>query len=250
VTRQSCLEVWGEFIAAGEGAASAQTPLPAPAADRLAAAQRYASARAPAFYEQIMTARLHIATASVLCELDDDDPFEDESALADHMDAAAVVGRCEPAGALATLSGALQAARGRMEGAAAVAGGGASATDLPADAASIAEECWWLLCFAGHLLADEAKGESPTVPEQLRVLSQAASRHAVAGGASAGGVEALAAADPVIRASSEALLVCQQQVHGTGAASQSPLLTAQVRLRVGAGSGSDCGGRFRPPRPS
>jgi hypothetical protein len=179
------------------------------------------------FYERIVTARLHIATASVLCELDDDDPFEDESALIEHLDAVSVIGRCEPAGSLRFLASALQAARARLsDGSAAIATSAAASVapapiDLPATAASTAEECWWLLAFSGHLLADEAKGESPTVPEALRLLSHAASKHVPSTESSK---EALASTDPVIRASTEALLLCQQQSRGH----ESPLLAAQV----------------------
>lgn len=147
------------------------------------------------------------------------------SALTDHMDAVAVVGRVEPASSLACLTAALAAARGRL--ASAGGGGGTGGGEPRPDVAATAEECWWLLGFAGHLLADEAKGEAPLVPETLRALSQAAARAAPpssAGGAG-GGIAALAESDPVIRASSAALSLCEAEAGGSG---QSPLLTAQV----------------------
>lgn len=77
---QACLEVWGEAVSALDGAAIAalSLPLPPDVADRLSAAQAGARIRSPALYERVVSARLHLATVSVLAGLDDDDPFEDE----------------------------------------------------------------------------------------------------------------------------------------------------------------------------
>ena len=134
-----------------------------------------------------------------------------------------MVGRIDAGPSLVCVAEALVAARGRLASSRPTVG-----CDPPPEAAASAEECWWLLGFAGHLLADEAKGEAPLVPEALRTVSHAAARTVPSGA----GFAALASADPVIRASSEALQLCQDEASGAG---QSPLLTAQVCVDVWGG---------------
>lgn len=77
---QACLEAWCQAMSVLEGieASARSTPLSDDQAARLASALGTARSRAHALYERIVSARLHIATASVLAGLDDDDPFEDE----------------------------------------------------------------------------------------------------------------------------------------------------------------------------
>jgi len=146
------------------------------------------------------------------------------SSLVDHMVSVAVVGRVEPGRALACIASALSAARSRLQGMGATSPPAASAPgDPPPNAAATAEEAWWLLGFAGNLLADEAKGEAPLVPDSLRALSHAAARSVPSGS----GIVALAEADPVVRASSEALRLCEAEA---GGASGSPLLMTQVSV--------------------
>ena len=146
------------------------------------------------------------------------------------MVSVAVVGRVEPGRALAFIASALSAARSRLQGVGVAAPPVASAPgDPPPNAAATAEEAWWLLGFAGNLLADEAKGEAPLVPDSLRALSHAAARSVPSGS----GIVALAEADPVVRASSEALRLCEAEA---GGASGSPLLMTQVSVKSSCGT--------------
>ena len=77
-TVQACLEVWVLGVGVLSAAETASSPLAAGLASRLAGTQAAARERAPVLYERVVSARLQLATVSVLAGLDDDDPFEDE----------------------------------------------------------------------------------------------------------------------------------------------------------------------------
>ena len=77
---QACLEVWVEAVSAlatAEHSAIAQ-PFASDKASRLSDAKDWMRGNASALYRQLVSARLELATASMLAGLDDDDPFEDE----------------------------------------------------------------------------------------------------------------------------------------------------------------------------
>jgi len=113
------------------------------------------------------------------------------------MDIVAAVGRLAPAAACELLCGCAEAAYGRL--AALVAGDGATLAGLPpqvdasTEAGAMFEELLWVAVLGGHLLADEGRGELPTVPVLLNLTSRAAYKAWVA---TSGGV---AAAGPLSR---------------------------------------------------
>ncbi len=74
---------------------------------------------------------------------------------------------------------------------------------------SVANEAlWWLVSYAGYLMADEAMGEVVTVPPALNALS----KQTPAGATGAGGLDAYPARDPVVNLSVRVLAVLQASV--------------------------------------
>jgi hypothetical protein len=243
----AAVEVWVTAVAELQSAAALaggrRPPLSAEeAADAnvLAPMLQFAQSHAAGLYDRLVRTRLAMGQAIMRCGIDDDDEFEDKSALKDHMDAVAVVGRFVPAHAIQTLSGRLQAALGRLQALVQSGGGGGGASNPERETrlAQAHEESWWLVGYAGHFLADEPMGEDPSIPEALNALSIAAGK--MRDGAGMGGAVGIggggpgrawspeaAAADPVVSLSSDVLRLvqfeCARMLADPALLEQSPL---------------------------
>jgi hypothetical protein len=104
-------------------------------------------------YVGLVRARLAIGRAVVALDIDDDNPFDDETAERDHHETVAALGRLDAAGSVALLSSSAQTAA-------------AALAQAPASA-SCAEELVILAGYAGAFLADDVRGETPVPPPAL-----------------------------------------------------------------------------------
>jgi hypothetical protein len=150
-----------------------------------------ASARAmvAGIFERLVRARLNLATAIIRCDVDDDNPFEDQSALQDHLFCVAILGRFVPDQTCSLLNSLTTEAVGRLQSAVGCRHG-SSDTEF----AIASEELWWLVSYAGMFLADDHVGEAPMVPTPLNTLS----RIAMKGVAGAVQRQEIASVDPVV----------------------------------------------------
>ena len=128
------------------------------------------AALAAPLYERLVRARLAMAAAVTRLAIDDDNALEDVSALDAHMTAAAALARLGARPALEALTNGVRGVHGRFLRLATLRDGN-SATSSEVDFAVASEEAWWLVSYAGYVLADEAKGETPSVPRSLLALS-------------------------------------------------------------------------------
>lgn len=192
-TVDALLELWaGVVYGLQAAAAGSDAAALAPVAD---ATRRVCAG----LFERLVRGRLAMATAIIRADIDDDDPFEDKSSLASHMELVAVLGRHAPAPCLNLLMTLLGDAHARLRLLGSTGGhvlehnhqssssggtpGGATPLPSPVDGdvdteLGVAnEEVWWLVTYAGHLLADEARGETPLVPDALNAVSWTAVRN-------------------------------------------------------------------------
>lgn len=185
------------------GAASTQA---APAVVQLAKLLQQAAGGA---FERLLQARLVRAMLAVEAGLEDDETHEDPTVLQEHALAMASLARAAPRHSLPLLYASVQAAVAAASQGAASQGPALATSAVPAAGAvkgeavgTIAaqfERLWWLITYAGYILADAAEGETPLVPPQLNALSVAISQAATggAGSGSRGGAMALTS-DPCV----------------------------------------------------
>ena len=204
------LELWTEVCgqAAGGGSgmgssAFSQQPLPLQL-------QALCQSAAGALFDALLRARCATATALLACEEDDDDnPYEDASALENHLAACAVLARASPRECLTALAARLGSACEACRSAGAGGGG-----------PPVFELLWWLSNYAVACLTDPGCGERPEVPPAINALCTAharAGRAAAIAALGASGAPAGAVAhsapltDPVIQLCTLLLSALQQE---------------------------------------
>ena len=155
------------------------------AVDMVCAAAR----RAAPLFGCVYSGSTRPVVAQVRAGVDDDSPFEDTSLLEDHLQARAcryelpcaglcaserpartlqalgALGRCDAGASLGALHGALQSWSVRLSSVAASGAGG----DEEFGAAN--EALLWLVTIAGHVLADDPAGDTPSVPRSVNAVS-------------------------------------------------------------------------------
>ena len=155
------------------------------------------------FYEKLVRSRLAIGAAIVRAGLDDDDPLEDATALSDHLDHVAMIGRFYPSQPLSFLHSLVSQASQRMfQLLNRTQGGQSMSRSDEVDLHMSFEELYWLVTYSGHLLADNPIGETPEVPPSLNRLSVSLHAAALSSGCSA---EEATRMDPIALLSWEVL---------------------------------------------
>lgn len=103
----AALELWSSMVFELESGDNAQSLL------QVAPAAR---SHAAGFYERLVLARLSMGSALMRCDVDDFNPFEDESQLRDHLDTMAFVGRFVAQHSSALLTRLLANAHAKLHG--------------------------------------------------------------------------------------------------------------------------------------
>jgi hypothetical protein len=182
-TIEALLDVWATVTRElGDSEGAVRDATSAEAAASAAALHSISSSLAPYssdFYEKLVRSRLAIGAAIIRAGLDDDDQLEDATALSDHLDHVAMIGRFNPSLPLSFLHSMLSQASQRM-----VLlinnknnNNGQSSPVKEVNRSDVVdlhmsfEELYWLVTYSGHLLADNPLGETPEVPPSLNRLS-------------------------------------------------------------------------------
>ena len=209
---------------------------------QLATIMRSAAAGA---FERLLQARLVRGMLAVEAGLEDDETHEDPSVLQEHALAMASLARAAPRSSLPLLYASVQAAVAAASQGAAAQGPALATSAVPAAGAvkgeavgTIAaqfERLWWLITYAGYVLADAPEGETPLVPPTLNALSVSISQAATGGGGSGsrGGAAALTS-DPCVMLPLLLLRFAAEEAERSlrsgegGTTASSPLLCARL----------------------
>lgn len=139
--------------------------------------------------------RLAMAEAIMLCNINDDSPFEDASVLEEHLQMLAVIGRINTGACAQELKVLMSQTRQRftfllsqitspspiMDPSLANDKTFHIAKEFGQDVAfSVVNELfWWILSYIGAFLTDECEGEAPSIPAPINAYAHLASRKVV-----------------------------------------------------------------------
>jgi hypothetical protein len=156
------------------------------------------------FFEKLIQTRLAIGASIIKAGLDDDDPLEDASALSDHLDHVALIGRFNPSQPLVFLQKMINQSSHSMfqllQTQSQSQGQWSKNDEINLHMSF--EELYWLVTYSGHLLADNPLGETPEVPPSLNRLSVGLHAAAISNGVSPSDATRM---DPIAQLSWEVL---------------------------------------------
>ena len=115
-------------------------------------------------FEKAYLLHLHVGELTIRSGEDDDNPFEDPTALSDHLIGLCALGRLEWQRSSRIIVKELHSTFKNVD---ILMQSGKTSAENDIDVAVFNERLWWTVSFASYCLADEADGEYPLVPASL-----------------------------------------------------------------------------------